>query len=134
MPQTDLLRRLENELGPAADALGSTKGVPRSVLSRALFRTFIAAVAMAAVLVLAWPELQREEPKAVVATTGSSTSANKDEISRLKESLANAEAANFGLREELEEAHSLPKTPKTPSAWFENTAGLTFRSPSPPKE
>jgi len=131
LPVTDVLRRLENEVGPPADA--STKAIPRSVLSRALFRTFIAALAMA-LLVLAWPYLPSEERKAVVATTGSSTSANNDEISNLKESLANTEATNRSLREELEEAHSLPKTPKTPSAWFENTAGLTFRSPSPPKE
>ena len=133
MPVTDVLRHLENEVGPPTDALSSTKAIPRSVLSRALFRTFVAALAMA-LLVLAWPYLPSEERKAVVATIGSSTSANNDEISSLKESLANSEATNRSLKEELEEAHSLPKTPKTPSAWFENTAGLTFRSPPPPKE
>ena len=133
MPQTDLLRRLENEVGPAADALSSTKAIPRSVLSRALFRTFIAAVAMAAVLVLAWPELQRE-PKAVVATTGSSTSANKDEISSLKESLANTEATNSGLREEREELEEANRLRKAPSFWYEDMAGLTFRSPWHPRK
>ena len=128
MPVTDVLRRLENEVGPPADA--STKAIPRSVLSRALFRTFIAALAMA-LLVLAWPYLPSEERKVVIATTGSSTSANDDEISSLK---ANSEATNRSLKEALEEAHSLPKMPKTPSAWFENKTGLRFRSPPPPKE
>ena len=63
-----------------------------------------------------WPYLPSEERKVVVATTGSSTSANNDEISSLKESLANAEAANRVLMEELEEARSLRKTP---SFWYE---------------
>ena len=123
-PASDLLRRLEHEVGP----LGALPA--RSVLSRAFFRIFIAALAMA-LLLLAWPYLPSEVRKVVVATTGSSTSANDDEISSLKESLANAEAANRVLMEELEEARSLRKTP---SFWYEDMAGLTFRSPWHPRE
>ena len=83
-----------------------------------------------ALLVLGWPYLLSEEGKSVVATTGSLTSADKNEMSSLKQSLANAEAANRSLREELEEA----RFRKTPSFWYEDIAGLTFRSPWQPRE
>ena len=59
----DLLRRLEREVGPLADALTRaeprsvlTRAEPRSVLLRALRRTAIAGMAMAA-LVIAWQHI-----------------------------------------------------------------------------
>ena len=87
----DLLRRLEREVGPVADAESWTKALPRSVLQRPVFRAVVAAVALV-VLVTAWQHLP-SDARAVVETTGLSTSAETDEISRLHVGLADAEAA-----------------------------------------
>ena len=123
----DLLRRLEREVGPVADAASWTKALPRSVLQRTVFRAVVAAVALV-VLVTAWKHLP-SDARAVVETTGLSTSAETDEISRLHVALADAEAAQRRLRAELdmarEEVRNLSKT----HSWHEDTAMLTYRSP-----
>lgn len=123
----DLLRRLEREVGPVADAANWTKALPRSVLQRVVLRAVVAAVALV-VLVTAWQHLP-SDAGAVVETTGLSTSAEADEISRLRVELADAEAAQRRLQVELDMARDEVRHLVKTHSWHDDTAMLTYRSP-----
>ena len=106
----DLLRRLEREVGPLADAL--TGAEPRSVLLRALLRTAIAGMAMAA-LVIAWQHIPSDARN--TETTGGRIS-EAEEVARLRATLVDPEAEHRQLQ-----------------AWHEDSNLLLYRSPWRPR-
>jgi hypothetical protein len=105
-----LLRRLEQEVGPLADAL--TRAKPRSVLLRALVRTAIAGMAMAA-LVIAWQHLPSDARN--TETTGGRIS-EAEEVARLQAALVEPEAEHRQLQ-----------------VWHEDSNLLLYRSPWRPR-
>ena len=106
----DLLRRLEWEVGPLADALTRTK--PRSVLLRALRRTAIAGMAMAA-LVIAWQLIPSDARN--TETTGGRIS-EAEEVARLRAAPVEPEAEHRQLQ-----------------VWHEDSNLLLYRSPWRPR-
>jgi hypothetical protein len=122
----DLLRRLEEEVGPMADA-ALTRPKPRPVLLRALLRTAIAAAAMAAI-VIAWQQLPTDSQ--TTETTGVQNS-HADEVSRLRTALEESEAAQRRLERDLDLAREELRSRKqiSPGAWHEDPDLLLYRSP-----
>ena len=106
----DLLRRLEREVGPLADAL--TRAKPRSVLLRALLRTAIAGMAMAA-LVIAWQHIPSDARN--TETTGGRIS-EAEEVARLRAAPVEPEAEHRQLQ-----------------VWHEDSNLLLYRSPWRPR-
>ena len=111
----DLLRRLEREVGPLADALTRamprsvlTRAKPRSVLLRALLRTAIAGMAMAA-LVITWQHIASDARN--TETTGGRIS-EAEEVARLRAALVEPEAEHRQLQ-----------------VWHEDSNLLLYRSP-----
>jgi hypothetical protein len=102
----DLLRRLEREVGPLADALTTAK--PRRVLLRALLRTAIGGLTMAAV-VIAWQHIPSDAPN--TETTGGTIS-QADEVAGPLAALVAPEAENSQLQ-----------------VWHEDSDLLLYRSP-----
>jgi hypothetical protein len=116
---TDLLRRLEREVAPVADALTKaeprsvlTRAKPRSVLLRALRRTAIAGMAMAA-LVTAWQHMPSDARN--TETTGWSIS-EAEEVAGLRPALVEPEAEHRQLQ-----------------VWHEDSNLLLYRSPWRPR-
>ena len=107
----DLLRRLEREIGPLADAL--TRARPRSVLLRALIRTAIAGMAMA-VLVIAWQHTPSDARN--TGATGGRMISEAEEVARLPATLMEPEAEHRPLQ-----------------VWHQNTNLLRYRSPWRPR-
>ncbi len=112
---TDLLRRLEREVGPLADAWTRakprsvlTRAKPRSVVSRALLRTAVAGMVMA-VLVIAWQQIPSDAPNTEM--TGGRISEG-EEVAQLRAAPAAAEAAHRQLQ-----------------VWHEDSNLLLYRSP-----
>ena len=115
----DLLRRLEREVGPLADALTGaeprsvlTRAEPRSVLLRALRRTAIAGMAMAA-LVIAWQHIP-SDARNTETTNGRISEA--EEVARLRATLVDPEAEHRQLQ-----------------VWHEDSNLLLYRSPWRPR-
>jgi len=106
----DLLRRLEREVGPLADAL--TRAKPGSVLLRALLRTAIAGMAMAA-LVIAWQHIPSDARN--TETTGGRIS-EAEEVARLRAALVEPEAEHRQLQ-----------------VWHEDSNLLLYRSHRRPR-
>jgi len=125
----DLLRRLEREVGPLADAL--TRAKPCSVLLRALLRTAIAGMAMAA-LVIAWQHIPSDARQIETIGAGSSEA---EEVARLRAALVESEAGQRSLRTELslarKELRSLEH--RYPHGWHEDSNLLLYRSPWGPR-
>ena len=114
----DLLRRLEREVGPLADALTRaeprsvlTKAKPHSVLLRALVRTAIAGMAMAALVIACQ---HRPSDAWNTETTGRRIS-EAEELSRLR-AVVEAEAEHRQLQ-----------------VWHEDSHLLLYRSPWRPR-
>ena len=115
----DVLRRLEREVGPIADALTGakpcsvlTRAQPRSVLLRALLRTAIAGMAMAAI-VIAWQHIPSDARN--TETTGGRTS-EAEEAARPR-----------AMHVEPETEH------KQLQVWHQNGNLLLYRSPWRPR-
>src|SRR5688572_5733616 len=89
----DLLRRLEREVGPLADAL--TRAKPRSALSRALRRTAIAGMAMAA-LMIAWQHTPSDARN--TEATGGRMISEAEEVTRPRAALVEPEAEQEQLQ------------------------------------
>jgi len=111
----DLLRRLEREVGPLADALTKakprivlTRAKPRKVLLRGLLRTAIAGMAMAA-LMIAWQHIPSDDRN--TETTGGRIS-EAEEVARLRAALVQPEAEHRQLQ-----------------VWHEDSNLLHYRSP-----
>ena len=106
----DLLCRLEREVGPLADAL--TRAKPGSVLLRALLRTAIAGMAMAA-LVIAWQHIPSDARN--TETTGGWIS-EAEEVARRRAALVEPEAEHRQLQ-----------------VWHDDSNLLFYRSPWRPR-
>ena len=121
----DILRRLEREVGPLADAALSPAR-PHSVLWRAVLRTAIAGMAMA-VLVIASQYLPNEIQQ--IETTG--TNGRDREVAQLRAALDNSEAAQRSLQQELDLARNELRSRETrqPLGWHEDSNLLLYRSP-----
>jgi hypothetical protein len=127
----DLLRRLEREVGPLADAAILTRAEPRSVLLRAFLRTAIAGMAVAA-LVIAWQHIPSDARQ--IETTGAGTS-EAEEVARLRAALLESEEVQRSLRTELSfarlELRGLEH--RHPHGWHEDRNLLLYRSPWGPR-
>jgi uncharacterized membrane protein YccC len=128
---SDLLRRLEREVGPLADASTLTRVEPRSVLMRAFLRTAIAGMAVAA-LVIAWQHMPSDARQ--IETIGARTS-EAEEVAHLRAALVESEAEQRSLRTQLglarKELRSLEH--RHPHGWHEDTNLLRYRSPWGPR-
>ena len=127
----DLLRRLEREVGPLADAAIFTRVEPRSVLLRAFLRAAIAGMAVAA-LVIAWQHIPSDARQ--IEATGAGTS-EAEEVARLRAALVESEAVQRSLRTELslarKELRSLEHRHR--HVWHEDSNLLLYRSPWGPR-
>ena len=127
----DLLRRLEREVGPLADATTLTRADPRSVLLRAFLRTALAGMAVAA-LVIAWQHIPSDARQ--IETIGAGTS-EAEEVAQLRATLVESEEEQRNLRTELslarKELRSLEH--RHPHGWHEDTNLLLYRSPWGPR-
>ena len=123
--QLDLLRRLEREVGPIVDSaiVASTPPRSRSVLLRAAMPTLLAMVAMAAAVLLAWPNIDAHQ----ISTTGVAISANGEE--QMRDAHADTEVAQQALRAELAKI----RKPESGFRWYEDSAMLMYRSPWRPR-
>lgn len=125
-----LLRRLEREVGPLADAAILTRAEPRSVLLRAFLRTAIAGMAIAA-LVVAWQHMPSARQ---IETIGAGTF-EAEEVAQLRAALVESEAVQRSLRTELslarKELRSLEH--RHPHRWHEDSNLLLYRSPWGPR-
>ena len=128
---SDLLRRLEREVGPLADAATLTRAEPRSVLLRAFLRTAIAGMAVAA-LVIAWQYIPSDARQ--IETTGAGPP-EAEEVARLRAALVESEVVQRSLRTELsfarKELRSLEH--RHPHGWHEDRNLLLYRSPWRPR-
>ena len=127
----DLLRRLEREVGPLADAGILTKAEPRSVLLRAFLRTVVAGMAMAG-LVIAWQHMPSDARQ--IETIGAGTS-ELEEAVLLRAALVESEAVQRSLQTELslvqKELRSLEHRHR--HVWHEDSNLLLYRSPWGPR-
>ena len=133
----DLLRRLEREVGPVADAAtlkaATLKRVePRSALLRAFFLpTAILGMAVAA-LVIAWQHVPSDARQ--LETIGARAS-EAQEVAQLRSALAESEDEQRSLRTELglarKELRSLED--RHLQGWLEDTNLLLYRSPWGPR-
>jgi hypothetical protein len=127
----DLLRRLEREVGPLADATTLTRVEPRSVLLRAFLPTAIVGMAVAA-LVIAWQHIPSDARQ--IETIGAGTS-EAQEVAQLRAALVESEDEQRSLRTELslarKELRSLEH--RHPHGWPEDTNLLLYRSPWGPR-
>ena len=121
---TQLLRSLEREVGPAADAAVPSRPAARSALSRAALRTCLAAAALSG-FVMGWLYSNLQSP-IDVGTAGLSTARESNEVLLLREALSNAKVDAERLRNDLQRGQR-----KTPQVWFEDTLALNYRSPRP---
>ena len=128
----DLLRRLEREVGPLADAATLKRVEPRSVLLRAFFLpTAIVGMAVAA-LVIAWQHVPSDARQ--IETVGAGTS-EAEEVFQLRAALVESEEKQRSLRTELslarKELRSLEH--RHLQGWPEDTNLLLYRSPRGPR-
>lgn len=128
VPVPNLLRRLERELAPLADATSPPleHRFVRSVTLRIFERMAIGGMMLMAIgsmwiLAERWQRLTDANP-----STDESATTLQRELSQLKQTLSNVEAERDKLRQDVEE-HRLQNPVIT--SWHENTSGLNYRSP-----
>ena len=128
---SDLLRRVEREVGPLADAATLTRAKPRSILLRAFLRTAIAGMVGAA-LVIAWQYIPSDAQQ--IETTGAG-SLEAEEVARLRAALVESEEVQRTLRTELSLARKELRSieHRHPHGWHEDRNVLLYRSPWGPR-